>query len=67
MARKMKMAPALIWLGGTLFVVYLNTFIVWLRPDAKLVGLWCCRRVGSGFRKLPLPDYTERGTRSGEK
>lgn len=26
MARKMKMGQALIWLGGTLFVIYLNTF-----------------------------------------
>lgn len=37
MARKMKMGQALIWWGGTLFVVYLNTFIVWLWPDA---GVW---------------------------
>jgi membrane protein implicated in regulation of membrane protease activity len=36
MASKMKMGQALIWLGGTLFVIYLNTFIVWLWPDASL-------------------------------
>ena len=36
MARKMKLGQALIWLGVTLFVGYLNTFIVWLWPDLSL-------------------------------
>ena len=39
MARKMKLGQALIWLGGTLFVVYLNTFVVWLWPDSSLWAL----------------------------
>lgn len=36
MARKMKLRQALVWLGVTLFVCYLNTLIVWLWPDLSL-------------------------------
>ena len=35
MARKMKMGQVLVWRGGTLFVCYLNTFIVW-RPESSV-------------------------------
>ena len=39
MARKVKMGQVLVWLGGTLFVCYLNTFIVWLWPESSLWAL----------------------------
>jgi len=39
MAAKVKMGQVLIWLGGTLFVVYLNTFVVWLWPESSVWAL----------------------------
>ena len=61
MARKMKMGQVLVWLGGTLFVVYLNTFVVWLWPESECVGPWRRGGVGCGFRNLRLPDDTKSG------
>ena len=61
MARKMKMGQALIWLGGALFVVYLNTFIVWVWPDSSVWALGVVVVLGAVF-----VTYVYRTTRNEE-
>ena len=39
MTRTMKMGQVLVWLGVTLFVVYPNTFVVWLWPESSVWAL----------------------------
>lgn len=61
MARKVKTGELLIWLGGTLFVIYLNTFIVWLWPDASVWALGVVVVLGVIF-----VTYVYRTTRNAE-
>ena len=61
MARKVKTGELLIWLGGTLFVIYLNTFIVWLWPDAGVCALGVVVMLGVVF-----VTYVYRTTRNAE-